>query len=214
MTMNSDQDAAETRDQGKQDAGDHDQAPDQGTGQGTDWSGYSGPVWSAAEAARQCGVSRSTLTRRLNAGDIPGAQKTADGWRIPAQGLAISGLPVRSLPADQDDAAPSAGGATEAATDSSAELAQLRAQLETERARREGAENLAAERAARILDLQTALRAIAPPPSDDSDAEGDREDAGARSTPQTATQDASPDASSSTAPRRGLFARLRDTITG
>lgn len=216
MTTDTDQDATEVHELVKQAHRDHDQTPDQATGDGRDWSAYSGPVWSAAEAARRCNVSRTTLTRRLNAGEIPGAEKTADGWQIPAQGLAIAGLAGQTAP-DAPETDDGDQDAADRAAAEAAEVAMLRAQLETERARREGAERLADERAARILDLQTALRAIAPPPSDDSSADGDHEATGARSTPQTAAQDASPTVSSSTPPpepRRGLFARLRDAITG
>lgn len=192
-----------------------------------DWSTYSGPVWSASEAARRCNMSRTTLTRRLKAGDIPGAEQTADGWRIPAQGLAIAGLVARTAPDDQDtaDSTDQAQDDQQDAADSTpARVAILQAELATERARREGAERLADERAARITDLQTALRAIAPPPpaeQDDSAAptadqpddqadsgdDGDRDTTPAPPGPQTASQPAPQ-------PRPGLFARLRAAITG
>jgi len=231
VTTGDQTDADGTADQGKQavqttDHG-HDQpgAPgdlpaDSTAADGTDWSAYDGPVWSAAEAARRCGVPRSTLTRRLAAGAIPGATRDADGWHIPAMGLAIAGIatvpPADDSPADGDQGH---GDAVEA---ESSQVAILTARLETERVRREGAERLAEERADRIRDLQTALRAIAPPPADDSTgdgAEGDQAADHARSdddgdrgtptpapTPQTAAQ-------TGPQPRRGLFARLRDALT-
>lgn len=207
---------------------------------GHDWSTYDGPVWSATEAARRSTVSRSTLTRRLASGTIPGATRDADGWRIPALGLALAGIAANTPP---DAPAPddrSTGRADHTPTDTaddtgaaSAQVAVLTAQLAAERARREGAERLADERAARITDLQTALRALAPPPpADDStdsaagDQDDDRTDGRARSasspghgtptappTAQTAAQTTTPGPAASPQPRRGLFARLRDALT-
>lgn len=242
MTTGDQTDADDSRDQGKQAVQttdqDHDQPGAQGgrpadstTADGTDWSAYDGPVWSAAEAARRCGVPRSTLTRRLAAGAIPGATRDADGWHIPAMGLAIAGI-ATVPPADDTPTAPADGdrGHGDAVEAESSQVAILTARLETERVRREGAERLAEERAGRIRDLQTALRALAPPPADDDSTDGDsgdrdatdadRPDARARSasspghgtptvtpTPQTAAQ-------TGPQPRRGLFARLRDAITG
>jgi hypothetical protein len=213
-------------DQRKQDDQNTDHGPDQ-PGDGHDWNTYDGPVWSAAEAARRCGIPRSTLTRRLAAGTIPGATRDADGWHIPALGLALAGIatmpPADDTPTTGADDHQDTGDADAAA---SAQVAILTARLETERARREGAERLAEERADRIRDLQTALRALAPPPADDDSDDGDqdatdadRPDARARSasspghgtptatpTPQTAAQ-------TGPQPRRGLFARLRDALT-
>ena len=102
----------------------------------------------------------------------------------------------------------------DAADSTPARVAILQAELAAERARREGAERLADERAARITDLQTALRAIAPPPpadqpddQADSGDDGDRDTTPAPPEPQTAAQPAP-------SPRPGLFARLRAAITG
>lgn len=209
-------------DQRKQDDQTTDHGPDQ-PADGHDWNTYDGPVWSAAEAARRCGIPRSTLTRRLAAGTIPGATRDADGWHIPALGLALAGIatmpPADDTPTTGADDHQDAGDADAAA---SAQVAILTARLETERARREGAERLAEERADRIRDLQTALRAIAPPPADDSTgdgAEGDQaadharsDDDGDRGTPTPAP---TPQTAAQTGPhpRRGLFARLRDALT-
>lgn len=198
---------------------------------GHDWSTYDGPVWSATEAARRSTVSRSTLTRRLAAGTIPGATRDADGWRIPALGLALAGIatntpPDAPTPDDRRDDRPGHT-PTDAAGAASAQVAILTAQLAAERARREGAERLADERAARITDLQTALRALTPPPVATDSADGDQAADHARSasspdhgtptappTPQTGTQTTTPTAAASPQPRRGLFARIRDALTG
>lgn len=213
-----------------------DQTTDHGADQpadGHDWSTYDGPVWSATEAARRSTVSRSTLTRRLAAGTIPGATRDADGWRIPALGLALAGIAANTPPDapapdnrrdDQADHTPTDATDNGAA---SAQVAILTAQLAAERARREGAERLADERAARITDLQTALRALTPPPATTDSADEDQDDDRARSasspdhgtptappTPQTGAQTTTPTAAASPQPRRGLFARLRDALTG
>jgi len=253
VTTGDQTDADGTDDQGKQavqttDHG-HDQpgAPgdrpaDSTTADGTDWSAYDGPVWSAAEAARRCGISRSTLTRRLAAGAIPGAILTDKGWRIPSHSLTrrlqegdIPGRPPGFQQADQQPADTDQGHG-DATEDTTAQVAILTARLETERARREGAERLAEERAGRIRDLQTALRALTPPPADDDSTDGDsgdrdatdddRPDNRARSasspghdtptvtpTAQTAAQTTTPGPAASPQPRRGLFARLRDALT-
>lgn len=177
------------------------------------WSDYRGPVWSASEAARRCNISRTTLTRRLKAGDIPGATLTADGWRIPAQGLAIAGLAARTAPDDQQPTNSDDQGDGDRDDSTAAQVADLTARLEVERVRREGAERLADERAARILDLQTALRAIAPPPSDSADQQDDRSDDGGQDTP-AAPPGPQMDAQTAPQPRPGLLARLRAAITG
>lgn len=185
----------------------------------TDWSTYDGPIWSATVAAQHATVSRTTLVRRATAGQIPGATKTADGWQFPALGLTIAGLIAPAPTAQQaEDEQPTVAGQDQTTTTAAAELAIVRAELATERARREGAEQLAEERAGRIADLQQALRALAPPPAaeptDSRAADGDQDTTAERSTPQTTAQ--SDDFSTSTPPAapRGLLARLRAAITG
>lgn len=61
------------------------------------------PTLTMSEAARSCGVSRSTIRRRLENGDFPGSHKDAGGsWRIPVQDLIQVGLnPGRPSPPDQ-----------------------------------------------------------------------------------------------------------------
>ena len=209
-------------DLGKQDvqtgAHGHDQTSGTGTG-ARSWDDYSGPVWSAAEAARRCGVRRTTLTRRLTAGDIPGAVKTSDGWRIPAQGLALAGLAGRTPPDPQPEE-PEQDAEHPDASSSAVEVAELRAQLAVERVKREGAEKLAEERADYIRDLRSALLALAPPPADDSAA--DSGDNGHQDTPtpsptrETASQDAASaveEHPTAPAPRRGVLSRLWGALT-
>lgn len=202
-------------DQGKQAVQNADHGHDQ-TDDGHDWSAYDGPVWSAAEAARRCGIPRSTLTRRLAAGNIPGATRDADGWHIPALGLALAGLATVPPSDDGSAAGDQDQGHGDADADISAQVAILTARLETERARREGAERLAEERAGRIRDLQTALRALTPPPATDdgdqdaTDADWTDDSARAASSPGYGTPTTTPPGPK---PRRGLFARLRDALT-
>lgn len=218
-------------DLGKQDVqtGDHDHeqtgaevtpTPDSTSSSPQPWDTYSGPVWSAAEAARRCGVSRTTLTRRLTAGDIPGAVKTSDGWRIPAQGLALAGLAGRTPPDPQPEEPEQDAEHPDAASSSAVEVAELRAQLAVERVKREGAEKLAEERADYIRDLRSALRAIAPPPADDSAADSGDDGHQDTPTPSSTRETASQDAASAVeehptapAPRRGVLSRLWGALT-
>jgi hypothetical protein len=54
------------------------------------------------EAVKAVEVSRSTLQRRLKAGEIEGAHRTNEGtYAIPYAGLIAAGLAPRSTPADQ-----------------------------------------------------------------------------------------------------------------
>lgn len=165
------------------------------------------PVFTAADAARRCNVPRSTLMRRLHAGEIPGAVKNDDGaWAVPLAGLLAAGLvpDAHRPPVDDDGDADAADdvAARVAAAEHAAAVARLEGELAAERARREAAETLAAERAARVDDLRAALRMIEPP----------------RTPPETASE--SPDTADQApadqpghptppTPPRGMGARLR-----
>ena len=128
-----------------------------------------GPVWSASEAARRCGISRATMTRRLQADAIPGATRDESGaWLVPLSGLLAAGFhPDRPAPAEeegpQDQDAETATAEALRDAQHARELAEIRAALDLERARRQAAEELAAERAARVSDLRRALLALTPP---------------------------------------------------
>jgi hypothetical protein len=120
-----------------------------------------------AEAAQVYGVSTSTIRRYLRGGRFPGARQDPSPvpgqpapWRIPTDDLVQAGL-------DRRQATPSrhAGQhqvpADRAATSTDSDRVQaLERALELERARREAAEALAAERARTIMTLETALRAV------------------------------------------------------
>lgn len=136
------------------------------------------PRWSAAEAARRCGVSRSTIQRALLAGKIPGAEKVPEGWSIPLEGLLAAGFtPDRPAP---PDAAPDHARAdaehVRAADQLAARvrelevaLAEQERQTERERLQRAAAEAIARERSEQIGDLRRTVAALeagrgTPPP--------------------------------------------------
>lgn len=134
------------------------------------------PRWSAAEAARRCGVGRATIQRALTAGRIPGAEQTDAGWSIPLEGLLAAGFHP-SRPSPPEDAETPAREHDRAATEPPPEqarriaelehqLAEARRLAELERVRREAAETLAAERAERVTDLRQALRMLEAAPAD------------------------------------------------
>lgn len=134
------------------------------------------PRWSAAEAARRCGVGRATIQRALTAGRIPGAEQTEAGWSIPLEGLLAAGFNP-SAPTPPEDTAPPAREHDRAADEPvpeqarriaelERELAEARRLADLERVRRESAEALAAERAERVVDLRQALRMLEAAPAD------------------------------------------------
>lgn len=107
-------------------------------------------LFSAAEAARETGVSRTTIMRKLAAGEFAQAKKDDDGWRIPLEDLLAAGLnPGRTAPPvrghDQFE--------ERTATDLSYEVELLRVKLAA-------AQQLAAEKD-RVIEAQAhALRAL------------------------------------------------------
>ncbi|WP_191878665.1 helix-turn-helix domain-containing protein, partial [Streptomyces filipinensis] len=51
------------------------------------------PMLTQREAAAACGVSRSTIRRRREAGDLPGcAEDPRRGWMIPVDALLAAGF--------------------------------------------------------------------------------------------------------------------------
>lgn len=143
-------------------------------------------MWSPQKAARECQVGRSTIMRKLYAGEIPGAEKVDGAWQIPVPGLIAAGLkPGRPAPPvaleDEGDHAIQGGVRGSVQTDTRVstgdsyaylrEIAELKSQIEVEKARvevevarRVAAEQLAEERRGRISDLQQALRMLTPAP--------------------------------------------------
>lgn len=126
---------------------------------------------SAAAASRATGVARSTIQRRLKAGDFPRAVETAEGWRIPISDLLRAGYQFDADPAGHPvadgHADPVQHGQSHPGDETvrghaldgdpehdeagrvqrlEAELLQVRHALDMERLRREAAEQVAAER--------------------------------------------------------------------
>ncbi len=106
------------------------------------------PRWSLSEAARRCNVGRATLQRRIEAGMLPGATRSDDGWSIGVEDLLAAGFhPGRGAPPVEQPAPDR----------EHARVADLERDLAVERARRAAAEQLAADRAEHITDLRRSL---------------------------------------------------------
>lgn len=127
------------------------------------------PRWSAATAAKHCGVSRTTIQRAIAAGRIPGAERGPDGWLLPLEGLLAAGFAVDSpSPPDGDRDHARADAEQVRAADHLAarvreleqELSQARADAERDRAARYAAEQVAAERERTIEVQAQALRML------------------------------------------------------
>ncbi|WP_405533831.1 helix-turn-helix domain-containing protein (plasmid) [Streptomyces avidinii] len=140
------------------------------------------PMLTQREAAAACGVSRSTIRRRREAGDLPGSfQDPERGWMVPVDDLLAAGFrlnapapPDQASPASAGPAAPSDGEGQDAVV-LRAELARLNAEhaLALAEARygqklaEAEAEHLRRELVARgehIADLQRAVAALTPAP--------------------------------------------------
>ncbi|MFD6331258.1 helix-turn-helix transcriptional regulator [Streptomyces niveus] len=142
------------------------------------------PMLTQREAAAACGVSRTTIRRRREAGDLPNSvQDEARGWLIPVDDLLAAGLRLNA-PAAPDKATPPppAGQGIDADADQEHDAVALRAELdrvrhehalavaEAEHGRQLAeaeAKHLRAELAARadhIADLQRTLKALMPAP--------------------------------------------------
>lgn len=138
------------------------------------------PMLTQREAATACGVSRTTIRRRREAGDLPGAvQDSARGWLIPVEDLLAAGFRLNA-PSPPDEEAP-AGDASRV-VDGQEDMASLRAELEQARhehvlavaeaehrrllavAEAEHLRRQLADRGEHIADLQRALKALMPAP--------------------------------------------------
>ncbi|MFD3820293.1 helix-turn-helix transcriptional regulator [Streptomyces rubiginosohelvolus] len=152
------------------------------------------PMLNQREAAAACGVSRTTIRRRREAGDLPGAvQDPVRGWLIPVPDLLAAGF---RLNAPAGPAAPAADSSASGGghhrledRDDQGDVAGLRAELERMRhehalavAEAEHGRRLAeaeaghlreqlgvraeqlAAQAAHIADLQQTVRALMPAP--------------------------------------------------
>lgn len=124
------------------------------------------PTFGLTEAAKLTGTSRSTIKRKLAAGDFPNATKDEDGtWRFSPGDLLAAGLKLRT-PAD---AAGRSRRDDEDQDDEAAELldriSDLERLLTIERVRREAAEQVAAEREKRAETAERALLMLEARPS-------------------------------------------------
>ncbi|MFF7366016.1 helix-turn-helix domain-containing protein [Streptomyces sp. NPDC008125] len=137
------------------------------------------PSLNQREAAAACGVSRTTIRRRREAGDLPGAvQDPQRGWLIPVEDLLAAGFRLNAPAGPDEVTAVTPAGPDPAAVADQEDVAGLRAKLD--RARHEHALALATAehgrqlaeaeaqqlraqldaRAEHIADLQQALRAL------------------------------------------------------
>jgi hypothetical protein len=111
------------------------------------------PMLTVTEAATATGKSRRSIGRLLDAGRLDGAEKDeADIWRIPVEALIAAGLTLHAP--SPPDAARTVDTSASPPADA---LDHLRAELADWRRRAEVAEAIAAERAAALDDVRTAL---------------------------------------------------------
>ena len=118
-------------------------------------------TFTVAQAAEVCQVSRKSITRRYDQLKEGGAYKDKAGqWAIPAVALLHAGLtPGRpAAPDTVPSTQASAPGQQDTAT--GLRVVELEAQVTEYRHRAEVAEQLAAERSARVEDLRQALRML------------------------------------------------------
>ncbi|MFI5672949.1 helix-turn-helix transcriptional regulator [Streptomyces sp. NPDC051704] len=139
------------------------------------------PMLNQREAAAACGVSRSTIRRRREAGDLPGSvEDPARGWMIPVDALLAAGFRLNAPAPPDSETSPAAEASAE--PDVGQDAAALRAELARMNAEhalalaeaRYGqklaeaeAEHLRRELVARgehIADLQRAVAALTPAP--------------------------------------------------
>lgn len=146
---------------------------------------FSRPRWTLSEAARRTGTSRATLLRRIEAGKLPGATKTDNGWSIGVEDLLAAGFhPDRPSPPENfhspvhEHVQPPNGAAHR--------IAELERDLSIARTQQAAAEQVAAERERTIEAQAMALRILeAKQPSTESSQEilGPRKDSTPRTTP-------------------------------
>lgn len=125
------------------------------------------PSWSVARAATECGISVSTIKRRLRDGKFPNATQNAGGsWTIPIQDLIGAGLtpgkpappdPVIDLGHRDSDL-----GQRPRSEELLNRVSELEQELKLERQRREYLEILLKERADHVDSLKQAMRILEP----------------------------------------------------
>jgi len=121
----------------------------------SDPASHLGPTVSLADAVERCSASRTTIQRKLKAGEIAGASRVAGGgWSIPISGLIAAGIMPRTTPADTP---------TVSRVDQSGEVELLRVKLAAAEARAAAAEAHRDDLRSIIEDYR---RALPPAPSE------------------------------------------------
>ncbi len=124
------------------------------------------PVLTLAQAVEASDVSRSTLRRWLQAGRVPGAQRSDDGgWAIPVDGLLAAGARLHSPQGGDPGVTNGVEGLHDAPSvahvDTLVErLAELRFELAMARMERDKAEAVAEERGRALEDARRMLRML------------------------------------------------------
>ncbi len=176
------------------------------------------PRFSESQAAKLCGVSRSTIQRARKRGDIPGVERVGSGWSLPLEGLLAAGFtpesgagtplgtpppasmpgqaPAPAHPARPDEAQKSALSAAGLAElhRLELELEQARAEARVMRAERDAAQAVAEERQ-RIIALLEAPKDVPAP---------------TKPTPSSEPSPPSPTVEPSTTPKRSRWARAAE----
>lgn len=140
------------------------------------------PSWTINRSAQECGVSPSTIKRRLREGKFPNAVQGAGGaWMIPVQDLVLAGLkPGKPAPPEQktglDHQETDLGhwprskkndlGRRPRSEDLLNRISELEQELKLERTKRENLEILLKERGEHVESLKLAMRMIDPPKED------------------------------------------------
>jgi excisionase family DNA binding protein len=118
---------------------------------------YARPRWSATEAAKRAGVSRSTIQRMIADGRLEAGKDDEGNWVIALENLLAAGLKVDRPTTPEDAQTPAQG-----APDPAQKVAELETELAQWKNRAQVAEAVAAERAERVADLRQALRMLEP----------------------------------------------------
>lgn len=115
-------------------------------------------TFTLTEAAQATGTSRSTIKRKLAAGEFPDAAKDADGvWRFSPGDLLAAGLKLRTPPETVRSRRDDEDQGDDEAAELLGRIADLERLLTIERVRRESAEQIAAEREKRAMTAERAL---------------------------------------------------------
>lgn len=129
------------------------------------------PSWTINRSAQECGVSPSTIKRRLREGKFPNAVQGAGGaWTIPVQDLVLAGLkPGRPAPPEQATdlvhwPRPNKNDLDQRprSEDLLNRISELEQELKLERTKRENLEILLKERGEHVESLKLAMRMIEP----------------------------------------------------